>query len=428
MSLKIKLPLFVMFVMVLNVLFIGGYYRFYLSAQISESSNEALYELQKQTDSIAAELKNRDDAAEQLEKIAHTDHLVIRVQDEAGKTLFQSGSEKGVRLEHSASSLFQFGGEVCLLRITHGVQISNVSTFQIAHELIFTEFTIIFVILLLSGGVIYLSFAKPIVSLQEKMERYRSGISPERVKRFDEIGRLQNEFVDLTETIREEKQSRDRMIASISHDIKTPLTSVMGYAERLKKSTLTPEKRTQYVDTIYRKSVVIKSLIDDFDEYLSYHVQSSLHRQLMTAEQLGRILTLDYGEELKERGAEFTMSVASPQTALSLDLAKIRRVFGNLIDNSLKHPKGDPTRISISCGNDGDVWAFSVEDNGTGVQNEEELRKIFEPFYTSDKARTFAGLGLSICREIVEAHGGQIWAENRPEGGLRVVIRLPAAK
>lgn len=425
MSIKIKLPFFVLLALLCNFLLIVGYYHFYLSVQISETSNEVQDELQKETDRISAELKNRGDAAARLEKISETEHLLILVQDETGNVLFQSGNKMGVKFEHRASALFPFDGKICLLQITKGVSITNLSAFQIAQNLLTTELGIIFIVLVLSGIYIYVRYAKQVVSLQKKMERYQSGIPPERVNRRDEIGQLQNRFADLTDALEEEKRKQDRIIASISHDIKTPLTSVMGYAERLKKRSLTEEKRERYVDTIYRKSVVIKSLIDDFDEYLSYHAQSSIRRQTVTAEQLGQVLQLDYGEELRERGVAFSLRIGCPRAELSVDLSKIRRVFGNLIDNSLKNRSEKPPEISVVCEKEDRAVIFSVEDNGTGVKSEEELKRIFEPFYTSDKARTFAGLGLSICQEIVEAHRGSIRAENRRSGGLRVLIRLP---
>ncbi|MVB10319.1 Adaptive-response sensory-kinase SasA [Caprobacter fermentans] len=425
MSIKIKLPFFILLAMLCNFLLIVGYYHFYLSTQISETSNEVQEELQKETDRISAELKNRGDAVARLEKISETEHLLILVQDETGNILFQSGNKMGVKFEHRASALFPFQGKICILQIIKGVSITNLSAFQNAHDLLTTELGIIFIVLVLSGVYIYVRYAKQVVSLQKKMERYQSGIRPERVKRRDEIGQLQNRFADLTDALEEEKQKQDRIIVSISHDIKTPLTSVMGYAERLKKKSLTEEKREQYVDTIYRKSVVIKSLIDDFDEYLSYHAPSSLRKQLITVEQLGQVLQLEYGEELRERGVPFSLKIGCPQVKLAVDLSKIRRVFGNLIDNSLNHRSKTPLEISVVCKREDSSVIFSVEDNGTGVKNEEELRKIFEPFFTSDKARTFAGLGLSICQEIIEAHGGSICAENRREGGLRVIFCLP---
>ena len=86
----------------------------------------------------------------------------------------------------------------------------------------------------------------------------------------------------------------------------------------------------------------------------------------------------------------------------------------NFIDNSLKFIKAQQPSIAISCFRQEDMICFSVDDNGTGIP-EQELHKIFDPFYTSDKGRTVAGLGLSICREIVESNGGKIWATNNTQ-------------
>ena len=81
--------------------------------------------------------------------------------------------------------------------------------------------------------------------------------------------------------------------------------------------------------------------------------------------------------------------------------------------------------MEVYCSRQGNMVHFSVEDNGTGIPND-ELCKIFDPFYTSDKGRSVAGLGLSICREIVEAFDGEIWAENNDSGGTSIKINLPS--
>jgi signal transduction histidine kinase len=257
------------------------------------------------------------------------------------------------------------------------------------------------------------------------MERYKDGIRPKGIKRKDEIGMLQNRFVGLTEAIEKEKQKQHLIIASISHDIKTPLTSVMGYAERLKKNTLPVDRYEQYVNIIYSKSASINNLIEEFDEYLNLHMQSELKQQRISAEKFCAILKSDYEEELTERGVAFSVNISCPHEIVFVDISKMRRVFGNIISNSLKHFSLRGPSIAVFCSRQGNAVHFSVEDNGTGV-SEEEMQKIFDPFYTSDKGRSVAGLGLSICKEIVEACGGKIWAESNESGGTSIKINLPA--
>jgi signal transduction histidine kinase len=260
--------------------------------------------------------------------------------------------------------------------------------------------------------------------LQKSMESYKDGIHPQNVIRKDEIGLLQNRFVMLTDAIEKEKQKQHLIIASISHDIKTPLTSVMGFTERLKKNMLPADKYEQYVDIIYNKSASINNLIEEFDEYLNLHTQSGLKQQRISVEKFCAILKSDYDVELRERGVAFSISVSCPNEILFVDISKLRRVFGNIISNSLKHFSLKEPSIAVFCSKQGDSVIFSVEDNGTGVSTE-EMQQIFDPFYTSDKSRSVAGLGLSICKEIVEACGGKIWAENNESRGTTRKISLP---
>ena len=115
----------------------------------------------------------------------------------------------------------------------------------------------------------------------------------------------------------------------------------------------------------------------------------------------------------------------APLQGVEVDISKIRRVFGNLISNSLKHFQGGEKSLWISCHAEGPFICFSFEDSGEGVPSS-QLSQIFDPLFTSDAGRSVAGLGLSICREILQSHGGKIWAEPRKNGpGLCIRFCLP---
>ena len=425
MSIKPKLFLFVLFAFLANILLVYGFYTLFLSREIS-SFNTSMYEhLQDETDRLAQEIDNRDDYPEILTTVASKKAYLIQVTDATGAIVFHTGEEAGVNVRNSAANLFHLGDKVYLLKITQTLQIKNIAAYGIAWDIFIAELIIICIILLISAIPIYWGYAKPIISLYKSMTHYREGFKPTRVNRRDEIGLLQNEFVALTEAIEKEKQKQHLIIASISHDIKTPLTSIMGFAERLKKTSLTPERHEKYVNIIYNKSVTIKNLIEDFDDYLNLHMQSGLKQQKISVEQFCAILKTDYEAELAEKGVAFSVQVSCPDEVLLIDVAKMRRVFGNIIDNSLKHFSEQEPSIDIYCFRQADCVCFSVDDNGTGIPDE-ELQKVFDPFYTSDKGRKVAGLGLSICREIVEACGGKIWAEKSKTGGTSIKISFPA--
>lgn len=423
MSIKIKLPLLVLAAFVINILLVYGYYNLFLSKEISSFNISVQEQLQAKTAGISKEIENRSDYRDILRKISQEEDLIVRVSDESGLVIFQAGKTSDIDVVNSASSMFHLDGHVYLLSVIRPMPIKNISSYALAWHIFLAEALIIIIILLFSAVPVYLDYAKPIVALQKNMERYKEGIRPRRVFRKDEIGLLQNGFVALTEAIEKEKQKQNLIIASISHDLKTPLTSIMGFAERLKKGSFPADRYEQYVDIIYDKAVSINNLVEEFDEYLNLHIQSGLKRQRISAEKFCAILKADYEEELMEMGVAFSIALKCPQEIIYVDVSKMRRVFGNIIGNSLKHFGQKEPAIAVTCSKQGESVLFSVDDNGTGIP-EEEIPKIFDLFYTSDKSRSVAGLGLSICREIVEACGGRIWAENIETGGTSIKISL----
>ncbi len=424
MSIRFKLPLLVFIAFLINILLLLGYYNFSLSKEISQYNSRMLEKLQDETDQILREIDNRRDFQQVLQNISQTKKLIVQVIDESGLTVFHAGNDEGVNVELNTSGLFHHDDEIYLLKVTQPSSLENISSYHLVWNLFVLEMFIICFILLLIGVRIYFYYVNPIVALQKSMKGYKEGIHPQYITRKDEIGMLQNRFVELTEAIEKEKQKQQLIIASISHDIKTPLTSVMGYAERLKKDALPAERYRQYVNIIYNKSVSINNLIQEFDEYLNLHMQSGLRQQRVSVEKFCSILKSDYEEELTERGVAFSVSSDCSDEILFIDISKLRRVFGNIISNSLKHFNKEEASVAVFCSRQGGMVLFSVEDNGTGIPKE-DMQKIFDPFYTSDKSRSVAGLGLSICKEIVEACGGKIWAENNESGGASVKISLP---
>ncbi len=424
MSIRFKLPLLVLAAFLINILLLYGYYNFYLSREIAGYNSSMREQLQTETDRIIKKIESSQDFSQALQIISQTENLNIQVVDESGRTVFHGGKDGGVSIEINSSGIFHHDNKVYLLKVTQPVSLKKISSYYVVWNLFIAEIFIICFILLFIAAIFYFNYVKPIIALQKSMERYKEGIHPQNVARKDEIGLLQNQFVRLTEAIEKEKQKQNLIIASISHDIKTPLTSVMGYAERLRKNNLTADRYGRYIDIIYNKSVSIRDLIEEFDEYLNLQMQSGLKQQRISAEKFCAILKSDYEEELAERGVAFSISIDCPDEILFIDIPKMRRVFGNIIGNSLKHFSMRDPSIAVFCSKQENYIIFSIEDNGTGV-SEEELQKMFDPFYTSDKSRSVAGLGLSISKEIVEACNGSIWAENNETGGLCVKISLP---
>ena len=266
---------------------------------------------------------------------------------------------------------------------------------------------------------------KPLRSLRENVKSYKSGNRFRAVERGDEIGELYNSFSDLTGQIDAEKAAQNRIIASISHDIKTPLTSVMGYTEFLKNPNLTESRREKYINTIYEKAKDIQDTVLGFDDYLSHNLDLNLKCEFMTAGEL-----LDRAAEHMSTDA-FGSGVrvvrdyeACRDEQIYVDRQRLGRVFMNTVTNAVKHSGKDPVTVTLSAEKRDGGILIKITDDGIGVKKD-QLGKIFEPLYTTDNSRSVAGLGLSICREIVGSHGGTIHAESEYGKFFSVCFTLP---
>jgi signal transduction histidine kinase len=417
MKLRWKITLTVVTACALNIALLAGFYGSFVTKQLV--SNKAALEdsLGETAQDIAVRLENGESLHSVLEDSAENG-LYFRIKTSEGLSITNEKEVLGGSYVVSAEAPVQVNGSTYFVEASRMLQSRDALRY-----LFWAEMMVLPIILAVMMVIIYMLYIKPMEQLQKDITGYNKGTQLSRVERPDEIGNLHNAFVDMTYRLDQERQKQDRIIASISHDIKTPLTSVMGYTERLRKGGLAPQRQERYINTIYERSIAIRDLIDEFDDYLSSHLQGSLRCQQITVEDLCRMVTVDNQEELGAMGIGLTVENRCPQALLWADIGKLRRVFGNIIGNSVKHMKGTDRRIEVAVDGVQEGVRVAVSDNGEGVP-QEDLDRIFEALYTSDESRSVAGLGLAICKEIIEAHGGRIWAENRPGGGLTVVFVL----
>lgn len=230
----------------------------------------------------------------------------------------------------------------------------------------------------------------------------------------------------------EYEENRKQLIASISHDLKTPITSVIGYIEGIfDDSDMTPEKLDKYLKIIRGNSVYMNKLIDDLFLF------SKLDMQKLTfefADTAVSPLLADMTEELKldahEKGASLKYTDETDGTLrASLDAKRFNQVIRNIVDNACKYGEKE-LNIDVMLKADGDNISISIANNGPVIP-QEQLTHIFDRFYRLDAARTkdisSTGLGLAIAKELVEAHGGRISAESE-QGLTSFTITLPRSK
>ncbi len=243
--------------------------------------------------------------------------------------------------------------------------------------------------------------------------------------------KIYTSLIQANETLSMEKRKQTAAMAAISHDLKTPLTSIKGYIERLMKGRVqSEEKRQEYYQIIFRKATEIEKLTQDLSEYVSNANHPLLVRKKVSLASFARSIASEYEEELPTFSAEISyISSIEGNPSLFVDEQRIRRVFANIIHNSLNHAYAQSyVRICFRVYTDNRKAVFELEDNGPGVP-QEELNRIFEPFYRVDKARSKvkngSGLGLAICKGMIEKQDGHIQAYLPTKGGLGIKIVLP---
>lgn len=282
--------------------------------------------------------------------------------------------------------------------------IKEASVFQII------VFIIIYLLVFIAAR---LTIIKPTEDIINDIKNYKFGKKIERKPIRGELGLIQNEFVSLTERLDLEKKEQHRIISSISHDIKTPLTSIIGYGDLIKEEDdLKVIKK--HNNKITDKALNIKEILSTFDDYLVNYENAPLKLNKFVISDLVNKINNDYKLDLENNNIKFEVITKLKDEVIYIDGLKLKRIFSNLISNSIRYITSNG-KITIEILKDDKDYIFKIKDNGKGV-DKAILDKLFDPFYTTDKSRKISGLGLSICKEFVELHGGNIKAKNLKKG------------
>jgi len=226
---------------------------------------------------------------------------------------------------------------------------------------------------------------------------------------------------------------KKELIANVSHDLRTPITSIRGYVQGLKDGVArTEEMRREYLDTIQSKTDMIENLVNDLTEVTKYDQQGiQLKLQLINLRNFLFDCVDELQRDVKKAGGNLFLHYIIKETYIYADPEKLMRVFINAIENSIKYRSSEAIEIVILANKDDDGVLINISDNGIGIPDE-DLDKIFDRFYRSDKSRNLnikgSGIGLSICKEIIELHGGRLTAYSNKSNGLTLSIRLKAYK
>jgi len=278
------------------------------------------------------------------------------------------------------------------------------------------------------------SISHPLDRIARAAEDVASGSYEQRLQMTTptEIARLTTSFNRMARQVQATLRSQQDLVANVSHELKTPLTSIQGYSQALLDGTASDAAtRKRAAVIIHEEAGRMRRLVDELLE-LSRLESGQVHlaNELVDMAELVRDCAARFSAVAETIGGALEVHVPSTLPVMG-DADRLSQVLGNLVDNALKHSRDarEGGRVSLR-GERRDEWVLcSVTDNGPGIPAT-ELPRIFERFYQAEKSRVRrgdgAGLGLAIAHEIVEAHGGRIFAESVEGLGTRFTIELPA--
>jgi len=335
---------------------------------------------------------------------------------------FADGSEGSLFIVFNTESLISptfllyMGGAICIIML----------------------FTSIILTMSIKNGVF-----KPISELNIAMQKIRDGNFDYRLNdnnETGEIGQMYRNYEDMRLRLKESaeeklehEQQNKELIRNISHDLKTPITTIRGYAEGLIEGVATTkEKQEKYLRTIYNKANDMNNLINELTLYSSIDNNRIPYnfRKINVGDYFGDCVE-EVGMDMEGRGIKLNYSnLTAPDTIIIADPEQLKRVINNIVSNSVKYMdrtdgKGE---IDIRILDEVDSIRVEIEDNGRGIA-QKDLANIFERFYRTDASRNSkhsgSGIGLSIVKKIIEDHGGYIWATSHEGEGttMHFVVR-----
>lgn len=277
---------------------------------------------------------------------------------------------------------------------------------------------------LLLGAFLAAELCAPLQRLIHATERIAQGDLAHRVfiRTRDELGKLAQAFNRMAEALERAEAARRQFLADVAHELRTPLSVICGNLEALLDGAfpLTPES----LAPVYEETLHLSELVEDLRTLtLAETGHLPLEKEEVDLGELVRGVADAVRPVAAEEEVEIALEVEDGLWA-KVDPRRIRQVLGNLLSNALRFSPPGST-ITVSARRKGpEIWV-SVQDQGPGIPPE-DLPHIFERFYKADKSRSEggSGLGLAIAKEIVQAHGGRIWAEN--QGGACFTFTLPA--
>ena len=226
-------------------------------------------------------------------------------------------------------------------------------------------------------------------------------------------------------TFHQTEETNRQLMTSLSHDVRTPLTTLIGYLDAAHKGIVSGKDRDDYIETARRKAHDLKEYIDVlFDWFKLNSNEFAIELQTVEAAELTRDILIDWIPIFEDKQIAYNIDIPEKPFRVRLDTDGYMRILNNLIQNVISHSRADKIEIALTKKNHN--MEITVTDNGIGIEKE-DLEHIFERLYKCDKGRSEkgSGLGLSIVHQLVEKMNGTITAESTQGNGTTFILLFP---
>ena len=240
-----------------------------------------------------------------------------------------------------------------------------------------------------------------------------------------EINEIVVSYESRLSIVRQTEEINRQLMTSLSHDVRTPLTTLIGYLDAAYKGLVTGKDRDDYIEIARRKAHDLKEYIDVlFDWFKLNSDEFALEIQSAEAAELTRNILIDWIPIFEDKQVDYDIDIPEQPVRVRLDTDSYMRIINNLIQNVIAHSHADKIKISLS--KQGNNLRLLLADNGVGIEKE-DLKHIFERLYKCDKGRSEkgSGLGLSIVHQLVEKMGGNITVESLLGKGTEFMLLFP---
>lgn len=456
---------------VLSMMLIGGLYLLLTGALAADGEGRLphpgrMYQGMQQADDMAGDFERKKDLAELKEDMARLNYKhggkLVATLYQNGQPVYPEGEaaasaaldlvlqmENGSYIIANGSSAYVTGAGEYRLVVSEPVHEPNSGgVTSVYRQYMYGAGNLAFLLFI---GVIlctntlltrrmYKSIMVPLNALVTGVHEIRDGNLEYRIPYAgrDEFGAVAQDFNEMAGYLQDmvnarlrDNENRKELVAGISHDLRTPLTSIIAYVEGLETGVAsTPALQRKYFETIKHKTQDLEHIVSQLFLFSKLDVGDfPLRLEAVRLAPLLAAFVEGAAEEYRGKGLALSFrDEAGSEVWVQADEVQLRAVLTNVLENTVKYGGGPDARVDITLGAEGGQAVLALADNGPGVP-EEALSRLFDVFYRRDAARNDpgrgSGLGLAISAKIIEGFGGSIEAQNVPDGGLAIIIRLP---